>query len=183
MSAHRFSGARRIAATAMIGIGLLVTACGRTAKAGDELRDSLATSSPDSAAAPPSDKMSAPAPATSPQGRDLEGSPWRLVTVLGDTTPVSDSARQATLTFDASTQRVTGSGGCNRISGTYERSADSLRFSPMVATRMACPQGMEREAAFLGALGSTRTFTIHGDTLLLDNEARVTVARMVSDAR
>jgi heat shock protein HslJ len=181
MSALGCPRPRRIAA---IALGLLVLACGRAGSAGDALPDSALTPSPESASAPPNDKMSAPAsPTTSPQGRDLEGSPWRLVSVLGDSAPLPDSAQRATLTFDAATKRASGSGGCNRISGGYERNADSLRFSPMVATRMACPQGMEREAAFLNALGATRTFTIHGDTLMLNNEARVTVARLVSDPK
>lgn len=180
MSATGFSSSRRITMIAMITTGLLVIAC--DGKSGGALRDSAITPSPESASAPPSDKMSAPAPATSPQGRDLEGSPWRLVSVLGDSTTLSDGAKPATLTFDAASKRVTGSGGCNRISGGYERGADSLRFSAMVATRMACAHGMEREAAFLNALGATRTFSIHGDTLSLDNEARVTIARLVSDA-
>ena len=76
MRTQRFSSSRRLAAMCL---ALVAAGCGRGGQSGDGLRDSAVAPSPDSAAAPPSDKMSTPAPTTSPQGRDLEGSPWRLV--------------------------------------------------------------------------------------------------------
>ena len=77
--------------------------------------------------------------------------------------------------LDSHSKRVTGSGGCNRISGSYQTGRDSLRFGALVTTRMACPQ-MNTEAAFLRALGETRRFRAHGRTLeLLDSHGKVLV--------
>ena len=64
--------------------------------------------------------------------------------------------------------RVTGSGGCNRFSGSYQSDQRSLRFGPLASTRMACLD-MDTETAFLRALERTRHYRIRGRTLdLLD---------------
>ena len=46
---------------------------------------------------------------------------------------------------------VSGSGGCNTLTGSYELDSDKLTFSQMASTRMACPEGMDTEKAYLKA--------------------------------
>lgn len=103
----------------------------------------------------------------------LDGSNWRLAR-LGGTPAVSgtDSERAAQIRFHPDSGRVYGSGGCNRISGPYTVSGDSLRLGPMISTRMACidEQANRQEVAFLAALDSTRRYRISGDTLTLEGE-------------
>jgi heat shock protein HslJ len=50
--------------------------------------------------------------------------------------------------------RVAGSGGCNRVMGSFEVDGDQLRFGRMGSTRMSCPDGMEQERRFLEAPSS-----------------------------
>src|SRR5882762_8686897 len=40
--------------------------------------------------------------------------------------------------LDPKTRRGTGSGGCNRLSGSYQTGKGALRFGPLMSTKMAC---------------------------------------------
>ena len=101
----------------------------------------------------------------------LENTYWTL-TKVGDTAvPESHSPRRAHLVLNAEAHRVGGSGGCNGILGKYEVAADSLTFTGVAMTRMACKQGMETEQAFLTALNQVKSWKITGRKLeLLDGE-------------
>ena len=57
----------------------------------------------------------------------------------------------ATLKFDGS--NVTGSTGCNRFTGSFEFSGNTVTLSPLATTRRACaPAVMDLEQKFLNAL-------------------------------
>lgn len=68
--------------------------------------------------------------------------------------------------------RISGSGGCNRISGKAQISGNRISFGPVATTRMACaPAVMDQEAKFLSALNDVRKWRIddkRGKLLLLD---------------
>ncbi len=71
--------------------------------------------------------------------------------------------------------------GCNQMSGGYLVKGDSLSFSAMISTKMACVgPGMDVEHAFTGALERTRGWTVTGDTLRLLDAAGVPLARLVA---
>jgi heat shock protein HslJ len=73
------------------------------------------------------------------------------------------------LVFDGASRRVTGSGGCNLVTGGYEVSGDKLALDRMTGTMMACVEGMETEQAFLQSLGQVTGWRIEGRHLdLLD---------------
>ncbi|WP_172331954.1 YbaY family lipoprotein [Mangrovicoccus sp. HB161399] len=80
--------------------------------------------------------------------------------------------------------RVSGSGGCNAISGQAELSGAALSFGPLATTRKLCPPAvMDQEAKFLAALGGTRSWKIDPDRrklILLDATGR-TVAAFARD--
>jgi len=100
----------------------------------------------------------------------LESTYWKL-TRLGDK-PVTTAAKQREPHFvlDNKTKRIAGSGGCNRFTGTYQRSGDQLTFGKMAMTFMACAEGMEIERDFLAALEQVGSWRIFGEHLeLLDN--------------
>ncbi len=109
--------------------------------------------------------------------KPLEGPRWKLTHVDGE--PVRREAGQAEayLTFDPASLRVSGSGGCNHIGGTYRGKGESLELSRMVGTLMACEKGMETERAFLQALERVRGWKITGDVLELTGERGEVVAR------
>ena len=121
--------------------------------------------------------------ARSDAGIPLEGTRWQLVRVGDRPVRTPHSPRQAHLIFDAESQRVTGAGGCNRLSGAYERTGDQLTFSKMAGTMMACVDGMEAEKAFLEALTKVKSFRIAGQGLeLLDGDGKVLATFEVSAA-
>lgn len=115
-------------------------------------------------------------------GAPLRNTYWKL-THLGDT-PTRTAARQreAHLIFAAHQQSVSGSGGCNRIMGGFELDGDKLHLSRTVATRMACPDGLEQEQRFLKSLGDVEHYRINGNQLeLLDRSGEV-IARFTAGA-
>ena len=82
---------------------------------------------------------------------DLAGTSWRLEDLAG--AGVLDRV-PSTLEFGPDGQ-ISGSGGCNRFSGSYQRHGDTLSLGPLAATRMACPEAvMHQEMAFLAVLES-----------------------------
>jgi putative lipoprotein len=105
----------------------------------------------------------------------LTESRWVPARILDRDVTVSGREREPWMELDSHTMRVTGSGGCNRFSGTFEVGRGSLRFGPLVSTKMAC-MSMETEVAFSRALDRTRLFRIRGRTLdLIDDTGRVLV--------
>jgi heat shock protein HslJ len=108
----------------------------------------------------------------------LEKTDWTL-TNLGDVAVNAPSSAQTPhILLNRANHRVTGSGGCNRITGLYQLNGNGLRFSKMAATLMACVSGMETEKAFLHALEQVRRWKITGPQLELINETGHPVARL-----
>lgn len=104
----------------------------------------------------------------------LENTHWKL-TRLGDA-PVSADSPQRVPFFllDPEQHRVSGSGGCNRVTGSYELNGNRLKFSQMAGTMMMCPQGMDIEQAFLKSLGQVNKWKITGQNLeLVDADGKV----------
>jgi heat shock protein HslJ len=94
---------------------------------------------------------------------DLTGKVWALTELNGAPLPagVGISAQFT------SNGEVSGSAGCNRYSGTYTISGNSITFSsPMATTMMMCDESvMAQESAYLSALGEAKTYTVKGDQL------------------
>ncbi|MGJ7613206.1 MULTISPECIES: META domain-containing protein [unclassified Variovorax] len=113
----------------------------------------------------------------------IEGPAWRLVQ-LGDE-PVAPNS-DALLQFDRSSGRLSGSGGCNRISGTYTRSGVTLKIGQVASTRMACadPARGATEAQFISVLQGTASYRLAGPgrLVLLDASGR-TVAALSTSGR
>jgi heat shock protein HslJ len=87
-----------------------------------------------------------------------------------DGVPVPEGAGPAlTVHFDG---KVEGTTGCNRFTGTAEMDAGTLILGPLAVTEMACmePEKMEREAAWLKALGEVRGFVVSPKGLWLTRE-------------
>jgi heat shock protein HslJ len=103
--------------------------------------------------------------------RALDGADWRLVELAGRPAlaDVGPPAGVTYLRFASDSGRVVGSTGCNRLTGPFTRGGDTLRFGPLVTTKVACVeearQAQERD--FLHALEHTRRHAIAGDTLAL----------------
>lgn len=102
----------------------------------------------------------------------LENTHWKLTHF--EEAPVSQSQREPNLVLNSDTHRVTGSGGCNSLSGSYELGGNHLTFSKVATTMMMCANGMDTETGFLGALSKVKTWSIAGQELrLLDGDGHV----------
>jgi heat shock protein HslJ/uncharacterized lipoprotein YbaY len=108
--------------------------------------------------------MVQPAPAQDASS-GLFGKTWTLTEMEGR----NFSADKPNIEFNRDTKRVSGSGGCNRFSGTFEVNGSLLKFSPIASTKMACLAGdVQRvETSFLNLLQKTTRFEVEGDKLRL----------------
>jgi len=93
---------------------------------------------------------------------DLIGTYWRLAELGGQTITTPEDMEEARMTLSNEESRVQGFAGCNRFFGQFESSDDTLTFSALGSTMMACPEGMDTEQAFLAALGATTHYQIKG---------------------
>ena len=110
--------------------------------------------------------------------RRLENTYWKL-TQLGKAKISATSQQQAAhLILYSQTHRVSGSGGCNRVTGSYEVNGEQLTFSQMAGTMMAYIAGMDTEKAFLQALDRVNQWKIKGQYLYLLDADRKVVAKL-----
>jgi heat shock protein HslJ len=145
----------RVSAT-LLGLATLVQlGC---AKAPEATTDS--TMSP----ATPSVAAAADSAASSP----IADREWQLVS-LGEmaSAPTGGGGNPATLRLDAAATRAAGFAGCNRYSGPYTLTADSLSFGALVSTKMACQDGDALERTYLAMLAAVRTWQATDSTLTL----------------
>lgn len=105
---------------------------------------------------------------------DVVGGTWRFVQVAG--TALDDGPERAhpELTFSGDGQ-VYGTGGVNRLRGTWSYDDGTLTFGPVVTTLMAgTPEHTARERAVLDLLaGPVRVALADGALELTDGEGRV----------
>ena len=97
----------------------------------------------------------------------LENTEWKLARLGATPVQPASAQQQPSLVLDSRSQRVSGSAGCNRITGGYELQGDHLTFTKMASTMMACVSGMDTERIFLDALQQVRGWKITGDKLEL----------------
>lgn len=94
----------------------------------------------------------------------LAGSAWGLVEMNGEAVP-ADADVFVAFREDG---RAAGSGGCNRFTGSYTQGPGRLAFSPLAATRMACPRPvMARESAVFAAMERVASVARHTRTTLV----------------
>ena len=93
---------------------------------------------------------------------------WALVELEGEALAGADDACRPRLVLDLEESRVSGSGGVNRLAGTFALSEEELRFGPLLTTRMAGPEdALRREQTFLDVLGRVDSYELDGRTLTL----------------
>jgi heat shock protein HslJ len=103
----------------------------------------------------------------------LENTYWRLIELGGKPVPETPRRREAYLQLNSEGKILLGSGGCNTMRGGYNLNGESLKFTQIATTRMACTGPyMSQESAFLKALGDTDSFNLSGDKLELFGEGK-----------
>ncbi len=109
--------------------------------------------------------LSACSAAQQGSGGDLTGSVWSLTELAGKPL-VSGSGITAQFSSDG---MVSGSAGCNRYSGSYTVSGNSISFpSALASTMMMCDSPvMDQETAYFNALSNAKTYSVKNDQLTL----------------
>lgn len=110
----------------------------------------------------------------------LENTYWKLARLGGAPVEVFERQREARLLLQPSQHRLAGSGGCNRLQGSYRLEVDTVSFGQVAATLMACRDGMEQERKFLDALARVGRWAITGERLELLDASGVLLAQFDS---
>ena len=108
----------------------------------------------------------------------LAGTRWVLVALGATNVAAGTTAREPFITLaDNIERRISGSGGCNAMFGSYALTGDALAFSAIGATKMACDRGMDTESSFFSALSRVARWRITGRQLELTDATGTVVAR------
>lgn len=89
---------------------------------------------------------------------------WELETLNGEKVNLADPENKMFIQFDVAEKRVNGRAACNRFFGNFELDDLKLKFSPMGATRMACPD-LQQETRFFQMLEKVDSFNLKDNTL------------------
>jgi heat shock protein HslJ len=103
----------------------------------------------------------------------LAGPKWRLAGFRdNETTRSALPGPDAALVFSPD-GRLSGTTGCNTVSGTYSTNGNAISIGPLAVTERACldPAPTAQERDLLAALGAAASYTIQGDRLALSDGA------------
>lgn len=103
---------------------------------------------------------------------------WKLVRLRDEPVSVAENQREPHIVLRTDGQRVAGFGGCNRLLGSYRTEGDRIEFGKLAVTLMACPEGMEQEQSFLGALEQAARWRVTGSHLELFDANGAVIARL-----
>lgn len=111
----------------------------------------------------------------------LSGTKWRVVEA-GHVAPPAAVRAHPFVTFDATSQRLEGSSGVNKLTGIIDVQGRALRLFRVNSTRQAGPpEAMRFEQELLRALELTSFYRISGSELVLRDRAGKPLARLVAE--
>lgn len=121
-------------------------------------------------------------PAQTPESNNfanvsLRDTHWTLISLNGADVAANSKGEKPYLVLDSKSRRVSGFGGCNRLTGKYEAKANRVTFGEMASTMMACPTGMDTEQAFSKTLEKVTTWKVTGQELDLFDSSGKSLAR------
>jgi heat shock protein HslJ len=91
---------------------------------------------------------------------------WNLTELRGTPVKVTDRVQPHLLFEPGDAIKISGSVGCNLLAGTVSIKGNTIKFSPLITTKMACPD-QNLEYQFSGVLEQINTWAIEGSFLLL----------------
>ncbi len=110
----------------------------------------------------------------------LGGTEWTVTELYDSRVLLPPEGGAPNILFAVEDRTASGSTGCNRFSGGYTLAEDRINFGPVAATRMACPEPLDRnERKFLRALEEANRVRVVGSVLELLSGDTV-IARMRS---
>lgn len=113
----------------------------------------------------------------------LNGEKWILQSLSGEAVKLDDNNSEIYIQFNEAEKRVNGRAGCNRFFGNYEMDGSKLKFLPMGATRMACPD-LQWETRFFRMLDTVDAYSIKDSELtFLSKDIVVAVFKKAEEAK
>jgi copper homeostasis protein (lipoprotein) len=108
---------------------------------------------------------------------EVEDTYLKLTRLGSQRVPVVEGEREPHMVLHSNENRVSGTGGCNQFSGSYEIDGQKISFGPVATTMMACPGAPNVDLAMVAALEKAVSFRKTSHHLeLVDGEGEV-VAR------
>ena len=120
----------------------------------------------------PQANASAPPAPHSMASPSLRGTLWRLQALQGSSGPTlfKPPGPAPELLLAPDLERVSGTGGCNRLMGGFRLAGEELSFSRLASTKMACPPAvMAFERRYGEALAQVQRWSIDKRNLLLQD--------------
>lgn len=119
-------------------------------------------------------------PQAGDEGVPLVDTYWKLVELAGK--PVGgvnlpEREPYITLQSNEGKPRLVGFSGCNRMSGGYSVDKDTVQFTDVVMTRMACVKNTDIEDAFTQALDHAAKWDVDGTMLRIYDAQGATLAK------
>lgn len=104
-------------------------------------------------------------------------SKWVLSELNGTPVQMSSTDKDAHLNFSFNGMSVSGSGGCNRLTGTFNSKGDELSFNPIASTKMMCPDS-QFETAFFAVIEKVNQYAIVDNVLELKQDKKI-IAKLI----
>lgn len=110
---------------------------------------------------------------------DIFGKEWKLKELNGKAIALDSTfKKEAFISFEKESSRVSGNGGCNSFGGNFKmEGTDDITISDIAGTMMACPN-METEGQFFENLKNAKTYQIENNALTLFNDKKEAVAKL-----
>jgi len=111
--------------------------------------------------------------------QEIVGLEW-LAETIRDFEVADRIASTLTISSDG---KVAGSGGCNRYFGNATIDGETIIFSELATTHMACrEEAMAQESAFLAALALVASYSLEGGKLVLAGEDGQPIVTLTTSA-
>ena len=116
-----------------------------------------------------------PSQAVNDAASDIWGTKWRLDYLAEDR---AIGTVEATLEFPE-IGRAAGNGSCNRFGGAVEIAGETIKFGPIVSTKMACDDAVgTQETNYFKGLEEATTYSIQGTLLTIYSKEKDPLLRL-----
>ncbi|HCM46118.1 MAG TPA: hypothetical protein DIS98_00910 [Colwellia sp.] len=107
----------------------------------------------------------------------LSNTYWKLMTLNNEVvTMTKQQKREAFIQLNDELKSVKGFGSCNQFQGGFKLNGNTLNFTAISSTKMACLNSSNVETKFLNVLALTGYYSIHEHDLTLLNNAKKPIA-------
>jgi heat shock protein HslJ len=96
----------------------------------------------------------------------IKDSYWMLISLKGQDLPEVTNTKTAYIRFEEGDNQVKGFTGCNKFTGKYEMTENSLNLSGLSTSRMMCPN-IEMENYLIGLLENVTAYQLSDNILTL----------------